>query len=1765
VTYDVWISGSGATNFYSGEKVSSRQTGTTFDVGGLDYNTEYKWKVVAYDESGDERSSGVAYFTTVADTTPPTGSVQINGGAATTDSYTVTLNIPAADGDSGLKYMRASNNGVNWTYWRFYSDTWSAWNLADRDYGGTTGGVTHSVYVQFRDSEDNVSATYSDTIDKTDGTPGVITLNGVVYETIRDAMTNAVSGDIVQLSPGTWSVECEVWPPRYPTTSVGIVMADGVTLRGSGAGATKLVNACAYTIIDAHDAVIEGLTIVNENAIGRDAVLLESNNSTIRNCIVRDSGDAGIVIWNGTNCEISNNLIINNDYGITSNSSGTNYVYNNTIASNNEWGVLYSDFDDFRNNNICFNGNEGVTVSTGVTFTYNNVYGNAGGNYDGGSNLTDQTGINGNLSVDPGFVDMSGYRLSSGSLVVNQGTDVGIPYDGAAPDMGAFEYDAQTATVNVSANQAGASYTLNGESGSYTGSGASWSQNNLPAGYYTIYWNPLSGFYTPESETLFLYSGQTIGFTGEYVADAEGPTGEISVQYDHYVTMVPFVDIVLDVTDPVGGLETGAQMRFSNDGVTWSTPEPYSDVKLGWDLAGFGGDAGSGSKIVYAQVADALGNWSLSITDSILYLPDRTIHEVPYDYLSIQMGVDAAADGDLVLVHEGTYTEDVLLTSGVSLQAVDNSRVLVEGTIYTAENTLVDGFGISNTSDGVISYDNSAIVSNNIIFEVGEGINIGGTGEPIIRNNVIHSCAAPITVFSGSSPHISNNTLDNSTGDSIYIQNSEYPQQISITNNILTNADYGIRISTADLQHNTVFTEFNQFFGNIGVDYLGPTTAYEVGPGENNDDPLYMDAASFDYSLQEASSAINNGNPLGRFIDHDNTVNDKGFSGAKTFNSPPVAIFSANSSTTTPREVTFDATNSFDYQTDANYLRYRWDFDGDGAFDTSFATTNSQVTHQFAATGDFLARLQVMDQYGMMGTYDQVVSSILPNYAPDVPNLLAPSDGAQDIASDVTTLTWSCVDANSTDILTYRLYLGHSSDPPLFAVDVQDTSMDVAFLGYNEVYFWRVVAVDNAGAETSSIVGQFFTEDVQSPDAPANLEAVLTGSQQVQLTWDDASWDESGFILERKTGEAGDWGQIGQVRTNADSFTDVMGLVPDNTYYYRVSAFNQGGTASATPEVSVHLPNTAPEIDPIVESIETDWLTPESVDLVYYLNDLTDTLQELSVVITDVNTAIFDVSQVDHQITIVPRTGISGSDDILLTLTDSGGLTDEQWVTVSIAAPNTTPVWSAIPSQSVFMDSENSQLLDLWSYVEDDMSADSDLTLSITSISDTGCGVQIASGRWISVYPDSGFLGDCTVTLRASNGVNGADTAIVVSVLDVDGTCANPRLVDTTPYADAFSLTGMPGSVSVYGTGCSGSDFYGGDVVYQLDAEVGQAFSVTVEPVSPLDAALGVLPQCAEDTPCTHWMDNYGPGGSEAVTLSATASTTYYLVVEGVYTTGDFTLTVDALPEFCWIGEQSYTQGEANPLDECEVCNTAVSRVFWTAVTGTISCGGAVDTSIDTADADTADTNTFDTDTVDTATLDVDTVDTTMVDVDTVDTTMVDVDTVDTTTVDVNTVDTTMVDVDTVDTTTVDVDTVDTATLDADSVDRDTADTDAAADSSLDTSDTSGGDETVQDVDSTSTDSSGITCVPGAMRCDEEMTQECLPGNNWQDRDDCLLQDMTCSLIQGIAQCVSENASSDTDSDMESSVASSSGCGCNLHGSPTAGGPFPNLLTLLFD
>ena len=95
--------------------------------------------------------------------------------------------------------------------------------------------------------------------------------------------------------------------------------------------------------------------------------------------------------------------------------------------------------------------------------------------------------------------------------------------------------------------------------------------------------------------------------------------------------------------------------------------------------------------------------------------------------------------------------------------------------------------------------------------------------------------------------------------------------------------------------------------------------------------------------------------------------------------------------------------------------------------------------------------------------------------------------------------------------------------------------------------------------------------------APTALAVTDASNDQIDLAWTDANPDESGSLVERApdaAGAPGPWSAAGTVGADVTVFSDT-GRPALSTWWYRVSAFNAGGSTASSVPVSGTTTNTA--------------------------------------------------------------------------------------------------------------------------------------------------------------------------------------------------------------------------------------------------------------------------------------------------------------------------------------------------------------------------------------------------------------------------------------------------------------------------------------------------------------------------------------------------------------------------------------------------------------
>lgn len=85
------------------------------------------------------------------------------------------------------------------------------------------------------------------------------------------------------------------------------------------------------------------------------------------------------------------------------------------------------------------------------------------------------------------------------------------------------------------------------------------------------------------------------------------------------------------------------------------------------------------------------------------------------------------------------------------------------------------------------------------------------------------------------------------------------------------------------------------------------------------------------------------------------------------------------------------------------------------------------------------------------------------------------------------------------------------------------------------------------------------------PSAPSGLTATAISKTQINLSWNDNSDNETGFMIERKTGDSGSYELIGTTNSDISVYSDT-GLTQNTRYYYRVKAYNEIGESAYSNE-----------------------------------------------------------------------------------------------------------------------------------------------------------------------------------------------------------------------------------------------------------------------------------------------------------------------------------------------------------------------------------------------------------------------------------------------------------------------------------------------------------------------------------------------------------------------------------------------------------------------
>jgi len=281
------------------------------------------------------------------------------------------------------------------------------------------------------------------------------------------------------------------------------------------------------------------------------------------------------------------------------------------------------------------------------------------------------------------------------------------------------------------------------------------------------------------------------------------------------------------------------------------------------------------------------------------------VHRIPGEYTTIQAGINASSDGDSVRVSAGMYLENINFNGkNIALIGEDRETTIIDGggnsavvTFINFENNsaLLKGFSIRNglgvTMGSGIRVQDASPILDDLIIENNSGSAHGGGlglqgGNTIVKNSIIrnNSTGTGGGIYCNGSPtfqhlEIIGNSASNDGGGITLSGCSPIMEHITVADNSAPSGKgSGIQLAwstTANLTNSIIRGDINIYGSATMLASYSNIQDTWSGSGNISADPLFIDPANGDYSLQENSPCIDTGDPNSP-LDPDSTIADMG-------------------------------------------------------------------------------------------------------------------------------------------------------------------------------------------------------------------------------------------------------------------------------------------------------------------------------------------------------------------------------------------------------------------------------------------------------------------------------------------------------------------------------------------------------------------------------------------------------------------------------------------------------------------------------------------------------------------------------------------------------------------------------------------------------------------------------------------------------------------------------------------------------------------------
>lgn len=172
-------------------------------------------------------------------------------------------------------------------------------------------------------------------------------------------------------------------------------------------------------------------------------------------------------------------------------------------------------------------------------------------------------------------------------------------------------------------------------------------------------------------------------------------------------------------------------------------------------------------------------------------------------------------------------------------------------------------------------------------------------------------------------------------------------------------------------------------------------------------------------------------------------------------------------------------------------------------------------------------------------------------------------------------ITWSDQSTNETGFEIERSLSSSSGFTLITTVAAGATNFNDSGLLPLTTYYYRIRSI-NAGGQSSYSSVANATTPTNLPTIPTNLVTTAITGARIDLSWTDASDNETGFEIHRSITSGSGFSLVTTSPANSTSFSDVN-LQSNQQYYYKIRAINSSGQSGFTAESSATTLGLPPE------------------------------------------------------------------------------------------------------------------------------------------------------------------------------------------------------------------------------------------------------------------------------------------------------------------------------------------------------------------------------------------------------------------------------------------------------------------------------------------------------------------------------------------------------------------------------------------------------------